>query len=174
MNGRYLFRSATWNDLPLLVEWRARPQVSEWWGSPDGEDPAEALDDPHVTAWIVELDGRPFAFAQDYDPHAWDPHPFSHLPPGSRGIDQYIGEPDMLDRGHGSAFVRQHCGVLFAAGAPAIGTDPHPDNVRAIRAYEKAGFEVVGGPIETSWGRAILMESWAKEECPGLTPPALP
>jgi aminoglycoside 6'-N-acetyltransferase len=174
MNGRYLFRSATWNDLPLLVEWRARPQVSEWWGSPDGEDPAEALDDPHVTAWIVELDGRPFAFAQDYDPHAWDPHPFSHLPPGSRGIDQYIGEPDMLDRGHGSAFVRQHCRNLFAAGAPAIGTDPHPDNVRAIRAYEKAGFEVVGGPIETSWGRAILMESWAKEECPGLTPPALP
>jgi aminoglycoside 6'-N-acetyltransferase len=156
------------------VEWRARPQVSEWWGSPDSEDPAEALDDPHVAAWIVELDGRPFAFAQDYDPHAWDPHPFSHLPPGSRGIDQYIGEPDMLGRGHGSAFVLQHCRGLFAAGAPAIGTDPHPDNVRAIRAYEKAGFKVVGSPIETSWGRAILMECWAEEERARLTPPALP
>ncbi len=67
----------------------------------------------------------------------WDPHPFSHLPPGSRGIDQYIGEPGMLDRGHGTAFIRQQCERLLAAGAPAVGTDPHPDNLRARRAYQK-------------------------------------
>jgi aminoglycoside 6'-N-acetyltransferase len=174
MIGRYRFRPATRNDVPLLLEWRARPQVTRWWGPPDGENPAEALDDPNVAAWIVELDGRPFAYAQDYDPHAWEAHPFGHLPPRSRGIDQYIGEPDLLNRGHGSAFVRQHCQDLFAAGAHAIGTDPHPDNVRAIRAYGKAGFKVVGGPIETRWGRAILMESWAEEERRGLTPPASP
>jgi len=40
------------------------------------------------------------------------------------------------------------------------GTDPHPDNARAIRAYEKAGFAAVSGPLDTRWGRAILMESW--------------
>lgn len=131
-----------------------------WWGPLDAEDPAEALADPNVAPWIVEHDGRPFAYAQDYDPHAWTPHPFGHLPPGSRGIDQYIGELDLLDRSHGTAFVRQHCDALFAAGAPAIGTDPHPDNRRAIRAYEKAGFAVVGGPTETGWGLALLMERW--------------
>ncbi len=66
----------------------------------------------------------------------------------------------MLDRGHGSALLRRQCGRLFAAGAPAIGTDPHPDNHRARRAYEKAGFMAVSGPVETPWGRAILMECW--------------
>jgi len=110
--------------------------------------------------WIVAYQGRPFAYAQDYSPHDWDAHPFAHLPRGSRGIDQYIGEPDLLDLGHGSAFVRAHCDRLFTAGAPAIGTDPHPENGRAIRAYEKAGFKVVSPPMDTRWGRAILMERW--------------
>jgi len=155
---RYNFRPATSADLPLLREWRSRAHMIQWWGPPEEDDMEEALSDPHTSAWIVELDGRPFAYAQDYDPHAWPDHHFAHLPPGSRGIDQSIGEPDMLGQGHGSAFVRQHVERLFAAGAPAIGTDPHPDNARAIRAYEKAGFTIASDPVETSWGRAILME----------------
>ncbi|WP_425471749.1 GNAT family N-acetyltransferase [Rubellimicrobium rubrum] len=73
----------------------------EWWGVADGP---EELAEDGVVKWIVEFDGRPFAFAQDYDPHAWDGHHFAHLPPGSRGLDQFIGEADMLGRGHGSAF----------------------------------------------------------------------
>jgi aminoglycoside 6'-N-acetyltransferase len=152
------FRPVVEEDLALLARWRAAPHVREWWGEPSVEDEREKLADPRIAMWIVELDGRPFAFAQDYDVHGWDPHPFSYLPPGSRGIDQYIGEADMLDRGHGSAFVRQHVERLFAAGVPAVGTDPHPDNARAIRAYEKAGFVLASGPVDTRWGRAVLME----------------
>ena len=156
----YRFRAVTEADLPVLARWRAMPHVVEWWGAPEVEPEAETLAEPGVAMWIVEHDGRPFAYAQDYNPHDWPPHHFGHLPAGSRGIDQYIGEPDMLGRGHGSAFVRLHCERLFAAGAPAIGTDPHPDNLRARRAYEKAGFRAVGGPVETRWGRAVLMERW--------------
>ena len=132
----------------------------EWWGEPDVEDAEDTLADARVAMWIVEHGCRPFAYAQDYSPHDWADHPFAHLPPGARGIDQYIGEPDMVGRGHGSLFVRAHCDRLFAAGAPAIGTDPHPDNGRAIRAYEKAGFTIASEPLDTIWGRAILMERW--------------
>jgi aminoglycoside 6'-N-acetyltransferase len=156
----YQFRRVTEADLPLLRTWRARPHVIRWWGSPDAEPEAETLADPRVAMWIVEHRGRPFAYAQDYDVHGWTPHPFSHLPPGARGIDQYIGEPGMIGRGHGPAFVRLHCDRLFAAGAPAIGTDPHPDNLRARRAYEKAGFALTGGARKTRWGTAVLMERW--------------
>jgi aminoglycoside 6'-N-acetyltransferase len=156
----YRFRAVGPADLPLLQRWRAMPHVIQWWGPPDVEPEGEKLAEPDVAMWIVEHAGRPFAYAQDYDPHAWAPHPFSHLPPGARGIDQYIGEPDMLDLGHGSAFVHAHVERLFAGGAPAVGTDPHPDNARAIRAYEKAGFSIASGPLETRWGRAVLMECW--------------
>ena len=158
----YRFRPAAPGDFPLLVRWREMPEVLRWWGAwvnPENEYRAH-LADPNMALWMVEHDGRPFAFAQDYDCHAWDPHPFSHLPPGARGVDQYIGEPDMLDRGHGSAFLREHCDRLFDAGAPAIGIDPHPDNGRAVQAYRKAGFKIVSGPVDTRWGRAILMERW--------------
>jgi aminoglycoside 6'-N-acetyltransferase len=158
----YHFRPVTRADFPLLLRWRDMPHMQRWWGPwNDAEADFERhLADPNIAMWIVELDGQPFAYAQDYDPHAWDPHPFAHLPPGSRGIDQSIGEPGMLDKGHGTAFVRLQCDRLFAAGAPAIGTDPHPDNLRARRAYEKAGFTAVSGPVDTRWGRAILMERW--------------
>lgn len=154
----YAFRPALPADVPLLRAWRARAHVAEWWGPPEVEDPAEAIADPRIAAWIIEHRGRAFAYAQDYSPHDWTPHPFAHLPPGSRGIDQYIGEPDMLGRGHGSAYIAMHCDRLFDAGAPAIGTDPHPDNGRSIRACEKAGFRIVSGPVDTRWGRALLME----------------
>lgn len=162
----YHFRPATPDDLPLLIAWRQEPEVLRWWGpwSDPAAELAEDLANPHLAAWIVEHRGpegpRPFAYAQDYDPHAWERHPFAHLPPGSRGIDQYIGVPGMRDRGHGAAFVLAHCTRLHAAGAPAIGTDPHPDNARAIRAYEKAGFVLTSGPLDTRWGRARLMERW--------------
>lgn len=158
--SRYAFRPATEADIPLLRRWRSLPHVVEWWGEPDVEDAEETLADARVAMWIVTHGGRPFAYAQDYSPHDWADHPFAHLPAGARGIDQYIGEPDMVGRGHGSAFVRLHCDRLFAAGAPAIGTDPHPANARAIRAYEKAGFAIASEPLDTCWGRAILMERW--------------
>lgn len=160
MPDPYLFRPVTPADLPLLARWRSLPHVIRWWGPPEVEPEAEKLGDPRIAMWIVSHGGRPFAYAQDYSPHDWAPHPFAHLPAGARGIDQYIGEPGMLGRGHGATFVRRHCERLFAAGAPAVGTDPHPDNRRAIRAYEKAGFTIASAPLETRWGRALLMERW--------------
>ena len=152
-------------DLPLLNNWRARPHVARWWSPPPPGEIEESFADPLVAMWIIEHEApdgsrRAFAYAQDYPPADWDDHPFAHLPPGSRGIDQYIGEADMVGQGHGSAFVRQHCARLFGAGAPAVGTDPHPDNGRAIRAYEKAGFVIASEPMDTRWGRAVLMVRW--------------
>jgi len=79
-------------------------------------------------------------------------------------MDRDIGEPAMLNRGHGTPFLRLQCARLFSQGAPAIGTDPHPDSRRAIWVYEKVGFGAVGGPVDTRWGRAILMESWPRSE----------
>jgi len=164
--GDYLIRPAAQADLALIRLWRAQPHVMEWWGDPDIEPEAEKLVDPNIDLWLVAHEGRPFAFVQDYRVHAWDPHPFSYLPQGARGLDLFIGEADMLGQGHGQRFLRQHVEALFALGIPAVGADPNPENFRARRAYEKAGFTLASGPLDTPWGHAVLMHRHAQQAGP--------
>jgi aminoglycoside 6'-N-acetyltransferase len=145
-------------DLPLLQRWLAAPHVVAWWGDPHQQFAivAQDLDEPAMDQYIVASGGRSFGYIQCYDPNAWPPHPFGGQPPGTCGIDQFIGEPDMVDRGHGSAFIRAFVERVFAAGAPRVLTDPDPDNVRAVRAYHKAGF-APDRLIDTPDGIALLM-----------------
>ena len=105
---------------------------------------------------IVSCRGQPFACLQCYLQRAWPENGLGAHPPGTRGIDQLIGEPDMVGRGHGSAFVRAFVDGLLAAGVPRVLTDPDPTNARAIRAYTKAGFRA-HAPVDTPDGRALLM-----------------
>ncbi len=137
----YAFRPLTADDLPMLHLWMQEPEVRAWWGDPDFETELlrEDLANPLTAKWVVEHAGRPFAYIQDYDLRHWWPHAFGQ-PEGARFIDQFVGVPEMIGVGHGSAFIRQHVDGLLAAGAPVVGVDPDPENGRAIRAYAKAGF----------------------------------
>jgi aminoglycoside 6'-N-acetyltransferase len=144
-------------DLPLIKRWLETPHVSEWW-----HDPAEQfelvsgdLDDPNMAQFIVAADARPFAYLQCYDVSAWDSG-FGPQPDRTRALDQFIGEPDMVNRGHGSAFIRDFAERLLADGTPRVVTDPDPNNARAIRAYEKAGF-CRDRLVDTPDGVALLM-----------------
>lgn len=140
------------------MEWQSHPHVREWW---DRDEPysEEEINDARVARWIVEINGHPFAFMQDYTVHGWDQHHFGHLPKGSRGIDQYIGDLGMLGVGHGSAFIQARVQSLFDAGAPVVATDPHPGNGRAIAVYKKIGFEISGAPQKTEWGPILPMQA---------------
>lgn len=154
--NQYGFRKATLDDLDLLMAWQSTPHVREWWDSEEPYDEAD-LADPRVARWIVSNARRPFAFIQDYTVHGWEDHHFVNLPNGSRGVDQYIGDPNMVGVGHGSAFIRIRMQALFDEGAPVIATDPHPDNARAIAVYRKLGFEPSGPSQETQWGLILPM-----------------
>ncbi len=73
------------------------------------------------------------------------------------GIDQFLGDGERLDRGLGTAIVSQFAARLFEdPSVTEIRLDPRPDNLRAIRCYEKAGFRAVG-PITTPDGPALWM-----------------
>jgi len=154
----YRFRAVTPSDLPLLREWLQREHVREWWGDPVRglERIAEHIVDPAIDALMVEYDHLPIGYIQSWDPHAEADHPCRDQPAGTRGIDQFIGEPQLLGRGHGTAFIRLFVENLFEAGAPRVITDPNPRNSRAIRAYAKAGFKEIDRRITIS-GEAVLM-----------------
>jgi aminoglycoside 6'-N-acetyltransferase len=145
-------------DLPLLKRWLSAPHVAEWWPDPEREYAAieRHMNEPTMELFIVRADERPIGYLQAYDLGADPDYPFGEHPPGSRGIDQLIGEPDMVNRGHGSAMIRAFVDRLLAADVPRVVTDPDPDNARAIRAYKKAGFSTER-LVNTPFGRTLLM-----------------
>src|SRR4029079_4907534 len=117
------------------------PHVTQWWGDPDRQFGmvSEDLTHPAMDQFILVTEGRAFGYLQCYRLTDWNVGLGEH-PEGTRGIDLFIGDPDMVGRGHGSAFIRAFVDGQLAAGTPRVLTDPDPANERAVRAYEKAGF----------------------------------
>jgi aminoglycoside 6'-N-acetyltransferase len=155
--ARYAFRQMTADDLPMIRRWLAEPHVRQWWG-----DSAEQyalvcgdLDEPAMDQYIVSVDGRDFGYLQCYDLTAWNSG-FGEQPKDTRGIDLFIGEADMIERRHGSAMIRAFADERLKAGVPRVVTDPDPKNLRAMRAYENAGFTPVG-MVDTPDGPSLLM-----------------
>jgi len=160
-------RPLTEEDLPMLHGWLNRPHISEWWG---GEEECPTLDDVRehylpevlaaesVTAYIAMFEGRPIGYAQSYIALGsgggwWE----DETDPGVRGIDQSLADPAQLNRGLGTLLVRALVAKLFSDPAVSkIQTDPAPDNHRAIRCYEKAGF-AKQGIVQTPDGPALYM-----------------
>ncbi len=160
----YDFRPVTEKDLPMIAGWLAEPHVAQWWNDPETEiaEIREHIDSISVEPLIVELDGKPIAYLQSYDPHLEDDHPYADQPFGTLGIDLSIGPPELVGIGHGSAIVRQFVEHLFEEGVPRVIIDPDPANGRAIRAYEKAGFQAIDRG-QSVYGDVVLMAIDAEE-----------
>jgi len=153
----YEFRPMSDLDLPVIRHWLVQPHVAEWWN--DAAEQFELisgdLDHPDMAQFIVTTGTRQFGYLQCYNLSAWNTG-FGPQPAGTRGLDQFIGEPDMIDRGHGSAFIRAFTDRLLDIGTPRVVIDPDPANARAIRSYEKAGFQK-DRMVDTPDGPALLM-----------------
>jgi RimJ/RimL family protein N-acetyltransferase len=160
---RFSFDPVTADDLPLLHDWVNRPHVAEWWDRPLTSEQTREEFLPDVPEhgdhrFIARVDGRPIAYIQTYmaidQGHGWWTGQHDER---VRGIDQFLGEADALDRGLGTALVRQFVERLFADPAVScVQVDPDPANGRAIRCYEKAGF-TRDRLIETPDGPALLL-----------------
>jgi aminoglycoside 6'-N-acetyltransferase len=157
MAPEYVFRPMSTGDLSLVQRWLETPEVVRWWGRPDEQYALVSgdLDRPDMDQFIVVLGEQPFGYIQCYPLSTWN-QGFGSQPSATRGIDQFIGKPDMIGCGHGSGFIRQFVDALLGQGIPRIVTDPDPDNVRAVHAYAKAGFRSER-LVDTPDGPALLM-----------------
>ena len=154
----YVFRPMSPGDLAMVRRWLETPEVVRWWGEADEQYRrlvSADLDHPDMDQFIVGLGGHPIGYIQCYGLSTWNGGLGAH-PPKTRGIDQFIGEPEMIGRGHGSSFIRQFVDTLLKSGTPRVVTDPDPDNGRAVRAYAKAGFQRER-LVDTPDGPALLM-----------------
>ena len=96
--------------------------------------------------YLAEIDKRPVGLFQHYRV-ADSPEYAEALALGEDavGVDLFIGEAELIGRGHGPAMLRQ---FLRDVAFPFHGIDvcvigPSVNNTAAIRAYEKAGFRAL-------------------------------
>lgn len=148
------FTPVTAADLPLIEGWMAQPHWREWWS----DDLAVELG--YIRDMIAGRDGtRPFLFHSDgrlagyiqvwkiadarVEPWVTDASWVLELPDDTVGIDLSIGPAELLSQGLGSAAAAAMVALLRAEGHQTIIIDPDPKNLRAIRAYHKAGFRPI-------------------------------
>ena len=148
--ANYGFHPMSAADLPLMRCWLERPHMREWWGEPETElgyirDMIEGRDT--TQPFIFSVEGEPVGYIQcwfvgDHQNATWiADHPWlAELPSDAVGVDLSIGDPGKLSQGIGSAALRAFAERLVNQGYRTIIIDPDPNNGRAVRAYERAGF----------------------------------
>ena len=141
------------DDLEQARRWLLLPHVRRWWNDdPDEDDYPEGTlaewrrairgDDP-TDMFIIGLDGRPIGVIQSYRVQSYPEYvaELGALDAPAFSIDVFIGEPELIGKGHGAALLRTFLPIAFeryALDYCVIG--PSKANAAAIRSYEKAGF----------------------------------
>ncbi|SEN22965.1 aminoglycoside 6'-N-acetyltransferase [Loktanella fryxellensis] len=137
----YRFRPISRADLPMFRHWLDQPHMGGWWA--DGATEARLIEEDLgralVDIRIVELDGTPFAYIQDYNAHAFGAPQFAGFDAAARAIDTFLGDSAFLGQGHGAGLIAARVAELRRS-CPLVLTDPDPANLRAIAAYTRAGF----------------------------------
>jgi aminoglycoside 6'-N-acetyltransferase len=138
------FRPLVEADLDLLLGWFRLPHVAEWWPTPSS---TTAVSEKYLPKIRGEEDSRMLAILADGCPigmiQHWPPDPAEPCGAFDCGIDLLIGEPRMIGRGIGSRVIDAFVvGEVFGRlGLSSCVADPHENNARSIRAFEKAGFQ---------------------------------
>ncbi len=150
-------------NIPLLYSWTQQAHVAEWWR--DKVDLASftvkyqaKISHPYKHPFIIEYNNKAIGYIETYQADKIGNGWWLDQPAGTWGIDIFIGELEYIGKGFGSRLLKQIVRKLFQdQSIKKIIIDPAPDNLRAIRCYEKVGFKRVG-ITPTPYGQEMLME----------------
>ena len=145
-------RDFTENDLPLILKWLTDDRVLEYYEGRDVRFTMNTLSAHFLEAIpdgfrvIIEYKGSPVGYGQVYQlsGEMFDEYDYPDDGHTVFAMDQFIGEPEYWSKGIGSSFLRMMVAYLKEnMAAERVLLDPHQNNNRAIRAYEKAGFKII-------------------------------
>lgn len=138
------------HDKHLLARWLSTPMVLEYY---EGRDNAFDLDkvdrvfydpDDNESKCIIEYEGKSIGYIQYYELDEATKKEYGYETGRIFGTDQFIGEVNYWNKGIGTLLVTSMTEFLFRhMEAEKVVMDPQVWNERAIKCYEKCGFEKV-------------------------------
>ncbi|CAM4384878.1 2-aminoglycoside phosphotransferase [Bacillus manliponensis] len=171
-SGKISVQHVTLQDAERLSNWLTNPEVLAFY---EGRDKPQSLeqvrahyihdDKSHEHRCIVEYEGNAIGYIQLYpvdeewkalygyekEEHVW-------------GMDQFIGDVTYWNKGIGTKLVEATITyVIEEIGAEAIAMDPRVSNERAIRCYEKCGFQKIKILKEHELHEGTLEDCWMME-----------
>ena len=159
-------------EFERMARWRNQPHVREWWDPDEPPLSSEAARNEYgpdtrgealTAVCVIEFDRRPVGFLQFYRWASFADEAQTIGIPFDRdtwGLDIFIGEPDRIGQGLGSAAVDLLCRHLLERGATAVALVAAKENARALHAYEKAGFRRDASVLDLDTRHGRRVESW--------------
>ena len=153
--GELRIRPLVEDDLEALAGWLADERVLEFYEGRDTSWPpdkvrAHFFEEPECGAEFlrvaIEWRGAPIGYGQVYRLHDGLFAEYGLPDTGEvvYAMDQFIGAPELWGKGLGTRYVNAVAEFLAAErDAAAVVMDPRVNNPRAVRCYQKAGFEAM-------------------------------
>ncbi|GHG21287.1 hypothetical protein CBQ26_08595 [Deinococcus indicus] len=150
-------------DVPRLTRWLQEEHVRAFWD--DGERDETAVYAHYfrpgrdVPGFLFHVDGQPTGFLQVQQVKPGHPFMAWAAPQGDTwGLDLLIGAPEEVGQGLAAQVIGAFV-TWWAAQHPGLRRlliDPDKSHTRAVRAYQKAGFQTCGALADAEGRRLIL------------------
>ncbi|MDE6292060.1 MAG: AAC(6')-Ie family aminoglycoside N-acetyltransferase, partial [Bacilli bacterium] len=146
-------RDLSESDFPYLYKWLNDERVLKFYGGRDKLYTMDMIKEHFTEDWedevirvIIEYQNIPIGYGQIYKMYD-ELYEDYHYPKTGEivyGMDQFIGETEYWSKGLGTRYIKMIFDFLKKErNADAVILDPHQDNPRAIKAYQKAGFRII-------------------------------
>lgn len=153
LKDNILIRPLTENDFETLLKWLTDERILEFYEGRDKKYTLEMIKQEFSEKWkdevfrvIIEYDNIPIGYGQIYKLYdeIYETYKYEKTDGIVYGVDQFIGEPKYWNKGIGSTYLKLVFKYLKEnRNVDVIVTDPHVNNPRAIKSYQKAGFRII-------------------------------
>ena len=151
--GNIRIRTLTDKDFSLMFKWLTDERVLAFYHGRDKKYTLESLKKHYTEKWkdevlrvIIEYNNLPIGYGQIYKMYdeLYTEYHYEKTDKIVYGMDQFIGEPEYWSKGIGSNYIKMVFEFLKKErSADAVIVDVRKNNPRAIRAYQKAGFNII-------------------------------
>lgn len=166
------FRKINMNDLNKMYEWLNQGFAAQWYGKK--KITMEEIKEKYIPyinnekptqGYMIQYTNKPIGYIQTYKINDYPDYARSlDIDENAAGLDLFIGEEDYIHKGLGKHIITKFLHEIIFPLSDAVSCilGPEPENVIAIKTYEKVGFTYVK-TVETKDGAEYIMR-FCKDE----------